>query len=143
MILYAESSAVLAWIFEEQRSERVQQALREASRVFSSDLTLVECDRAFHRAGMVGRADALETGQMRTLLAAAVDNWTVYGLHAEVLSQARRRFPREPVRSLDAIHLATALIARDIQPGLAFLGLDRRVRENAAALGFEVVPSDL
>ncbi len=142
MILYVESSAVLAWIFEEERSDRVQRALRQASRVVSSDLTLVECDRAFHRAEMLGRVDTVETGQMRALLAAAVGNWTMYGLHAEIVGRARQRFPLEPVRSLDALHLATALVAREIRPGLAFLGLDRRVRDNAVALGFEVVPAE-
>lgn len=49
-------------------------------------------------------------------------------------------FPVELIRSLDAIQLATALVLRNIQPDLRILSLDRRVRENAAALGFEAVP---
>lgn len=142
MTLYAESSAILAWILEEESSARVQQALGSAARVVSSDLTLIECDRVFHRALATGQADVAETAQMRALLDAAAANWTVYALRTEIVDRARRSFPHEPVRTLDALHLAAALVARDIRPGLAFLSLDRRVRENAAALGFEVLPGE-
>ena len=142
MILYAESSAVLAWIFEEAGSARVQDVLGGAERVVSSDLTLLECDRAFLRAAAVGDVDAVEAAQMSAMLDAAAAHWTLYPLRAEIVDRARRPFPREPVRSLDALHLAAALIARDIRPELAFLSLDQRLRENAAALGFEVVPDD-
>ena len=55
---------------------------------------------------------------------------------------ARGPFPGELIRALDAIHLATALVIRDIHPDLSVLSLDRRVRENAAALGFGVVPAE-
>ena len=55
---------------------------------------------------------------------------------------ARGPFPGEPIRALDAIHLATALVIRDIYPDLRVLSLDQRVRQNAAALGFEVVPAE-
>ncbi len=48
----------------------------------------------------------------------------------------------EPIRSLDAIQLATVLVLRDIQPDLRILSLDRRVRENAVALGFEILPAE-
>ena len=51
-------------------------------------------------------------------------------------------FPGEPIRALDAIHLATALVIRDIYPDLRVLSLDQRVRQNAVALGFEVVPAE-
>jgi len=44
------------------------------------------------------------------------------------------------VRSLDAIHLASALSARPVLPEMRVLSLDTRVRENALKLGFEVLP---
>jgi hypothetical protein len=58
----------------------------------------------------------------------------------EVLERARRRFPVEPVRTLDALHLASALAARAAIPGLDLLSLDQRVRDNGAALGFDLLP---
>ncbi|MEN8148606.1 MAG: hypothetical protein ABFS86_02215 [Planctomycetota bacterium] len=42
--------------------------------------------------------------------------------------------------SLDALHLAMALRARASAPDLEVLSLDRRIRENARALGLVVTP---
>ncbi len=54
--------------------------------------------------------------------------------------RAGQAFPKEPVRALDAIHLATALLVGAEQPDLVMLSLDPRVRRNAEALGFRVLP---
>jgi hypothetical protein len=53
----------------------------------------------------------------------------------EVLRRAGRTFPVEPVRTLDAIHLATALEFTAVYPDLRVLSYDRRIRGNAEALG--------
>ncbi len=58
-----------------------------------------------------------------------------------VVERSRQPFPVEPVRSLDAIHLSSALEARRALPGLHVLSLDDRVRQNALKPGFEVVPA--
>lgn len=49
MILYAESSAVLAWLLGEEMGEPVRQLLAAAEGVVTSELTLLECDRVLHR----------------------------------------------------------------------------------------------
>ena len=61
---------------------------------------------------------------------------------SRVVELARGQFPGELIRALDAIHLATALVIRGIHPDLRPLLLDRRPRENAVALGSEVVPGE-
>lgn len=53
----------------------------------------------------------------------------------DVLSRAARGFPIEPVRTLDALHLATALAFTAVFPDLEILSLDRRITDNARALG--------
>ena len=135
MTLYAESSAVLAWIFEEARSARVQDVLGGAAHVVSSDLTLLECDRAFLRAAAVGDVDAGEAAQMSALLDAAAANWTLYPLRAEIVERARRPFPREPVRSLDALHLASIEFLRGQGQEVALTTYDTRMADAARALG--------
>lgn len=45
MNIYAESSAILAWLLGEVTGSRVREALLRAELVFSSDLVLIECDR--------------------------------------------------------------------------------------------------
>lgn len=59
----------------------------------------------------------------------------------EIIERARRPFPGEPIRTLDALHLASALVAGAAVGDLALLTLDERVRMAAAALGLRVVPA--
>jgi predicted nucleic acid-binding protein len=140
MNLYADSSAVLAWLFEEPTADAVEQAFDRAEGVVASDLTLVECDRALIRAYTLGVLTEMESVRRRALLEAVAVNWIVLKLDREVLERARRRFPAEPLRTLDALHIASALAARSAISDLALLSLDGRVRENGAALGFDVLP---
>jgi len=77
----------------------------------------------------------------RRILAKAGAHWHRIPLRDEILDRAKRPFPVEPVRTLDAIHLASALVARSAVPDVALLTLDRRIREAGVGLGFEVVPS--
>ena len=132
---------MLSWLLEAGRGSQSQQALAQAERVFTSDLTLIECDRVLHRAAVAGRIEEEAAAETRTLVATASAFWTLCSIDAEIVEMARRRFPSEPVRSLDAIHLATALFVRSMAPDLLVLSVDERVRRNSEALGFEVLPS--
>lgn len=51
-----------------------------------------------------------------------------------------RPFPIEPLRTLDALHLATALSVRVPGEIVGFACLDERLRASAAALGFVLLP---
>ena len=143
MILYAESSAVLAWLFGEARGAMALDVLRDSRSVFASELTLVESHRAIHSAIATGRLSRSEGEEARLQLETETIPWTVHDLSAEVTQRASRGFPREPVRALDALHLATALEISAFRPDLKLFSFDRRVRENAVALGFEVLPTAL
>jgi hypothetical protein len=55
-----------------------------------------------------------------------------------ILVLASRPFPVEPIRTLDAIHLATAEALGDAPALLAIVTRDLRLRENATALGYFV-----
>lgn len=140
MNLYAESSAVLAWLLFEEPGPLLQEILGSAELVVASDLVLVECDRALIVAEAAGRLSPVEASQRRALFEATSSRWMLLKLEGEVLERSRRRFPQEPVRALDALHLASALAARSAVADLSILSLDSRVRNNGAALGFDVLP---
>lgn len=140
MNLYAESSAVLAWLFEEARAAETQQLLASAEIVSCSDLTLIECGRVLIRATSLGRITETEAADRQRQLSASAHNWNVFPIGAEIVERVRRPFPNEPVRSLDAIHLASALVARTIIPHLELLSLDARLRNSAHGLGFKLQP---
>ena len=141
MTLYAESSAVLAWLLGEAAGDPVRTALARASSVVASDLTLIECERALIRSLRASELSEAEAADRRGHLTASTLAWHTLRLHPEVAERALQPFPVEPIRTLDAIHLASALSARVALPGLAMLALDERVRQNARELGFSVVPA--
>jgi predicted nucleic acid-binding protein len=143
MSLYAESSAVLAWLLDEDHSAFVRRTLSESAIVVASDLTLIECDRVLHRAGALGELTEAEVADRRAHLAAAAAHWHVLRIGPEVVDRARQPFPGDPIRTLDAIHLASALVARTGVAGLALLTLDQRIRAVAKKLGLTLLPEDL
>ena len=110
--------------------------------MLTSDLTLIECDRVLHRASVLGELSEGEALRRRTLFSTAAEHWAVFAIDGEVTERARRSFPREPLRTLDAIHVATALAIRGLVTELCLLSLDERVRRNAIALGFAVLPDE-
>jgi predicted nucleic acid-binding protein len=138
--LYAESSAVLSWLFGEPPGEAVRTILAAADLVLASDLTLVECHRTIQRAVATGGIAEAEAAARRGRLIVAAASWNLLRVDAEAIERACRPFPAEPIRSLDALHLASALMARAAVPGLALLSLDDRVRAAGRGLGFDVLP---
>lgn len=140
MNLYAESSAVLAWLLGEPSANAVRDALRRAELVAASDLTLVECDRVLIRAVTTGEIDEAAAADRRALLNSASGHWQLWRVSLEITERARRPFPTEPIRTLDAIHLASALAAKSVIPGVQVLSLDERIRRAAKNLGFSLQP---
>ena len=142
MSLYAESSAILAWLLDEPDGAFVRQALSEAEIVVASDLTLIECDRVLHRATALGELTEAEAADRRAHLATASAHWHVLRIGAEVVDRARQPFRGDPIRTLDAIHLASVLVARSAVAGLQLLSLDERIRAVARKLGLTLLPDD-
>jgi predicted nucleic acid-binding protein len=139
--LYAESSAVLAWLLDEDASPAVRRALAEAEVVVASDLTLIECDRVLIRAAALGDLTEAEAADRRAHLNTAAVGWQIMRVGEEVAERARRPFPGEPIRTLDALHLASALVARQSIAGIELLSLDDRIRAASRQLGIRVQPA--
>ena len=142
MTIYAETSAVLRWLFGEGGGEEVRSALAAATKVTSSRLTLIETRRVVRRAEREARISAAQSADVLAVFAQAVSTWAILEVSGEVARRAEEAFPSEPVRTLDAIHLASALFLRQSFPDLVIMSTDERVRANAAQLGFQtdVVP---
>jgi len=138
--IYAESSAVLAWLLGEEVGRSVRQVLRRAELVMASDLTLVECDRVLIRAVTLEEVDEASAADRRARLNAAAAHWHLWRVSSDIVDRARHPFPAEPVRTLDAIHLASALAARSVVPRVELLSLDDRIRRAGVELGFRLQP---
>jgi len=138
--VYAESSAVLAWLLDEASGTDVREILTASEVVIASDLTLIECDRVLLRATVLGEVTEADAADRRGHLMAAASHWHVLRISPQIVARARQPFPGEPIRTLDALHLASALVARGTLPGLELLSLDERLRRAAPPLGLRVRP---
>ena len=141
MNVYAESSAVLGWLFGEPRGDAVRNVLADADTIIASDLTLIECDRILIRRRATGSLSDAAADRLRRRLTGTVERWTVLRIEREIVERARSPFPDEPIRTLDAIHLASAIVASTAVEDFGLLSLDDRVRSAARALGLRVVPT--
>lgn len=139
MTLYVETSALLGWLVEEAAGSAAIKALKAASPIATSDLTFVECHRGLHRGVSTGRLRDEVARRAANRLRIETATWIHYSLSASVLLRASQPFPREPIRAPDALHLATAIVLREVRPDLGILSFDDRIVENARALGFPTV----
>ena len=133
---YIESSALVAALLE--RDVQALKSVRTRGRTVTSALTIAEAARAILRARATGRltADeertavrALRRFERRCYLVAVTDS---------VLARVRRPFPLEPIRTLDAVHLATTELLGEPPQIVTIVTRDIRVRDNAHALGYAV-----
>jgi predicted nucleic acid-binding protein len=135
--VYAESSALLAWLLGEPKGKEAISALNQAQTVVTSVLTLIEVERAFNRAEYRRILTAGQAQKLRGMLARGRASWILMEISEEVRVRAGSMFPAEPVRTLHAIHLATALIFMRVFPDLLLLSHDERILENARQLGID------
>lgn len=138
--VYLETSGIgRALIHGDTEALAVFERLRAGGeRLFTSALTLAEVNRALLSARRKGLIDA--EAEHSTRRAWGSTELHVVEITAAVLARAGQRFEVEPVRTLDAIHLATLLTWEGhIRGETAVFTRDDRVRDNALAYGVDVL----
>jgi predicted nucleic acid-binding protein len=127
-LVYLDASALVKLVVTEPESGALMEFLRAWPDRASSALSLAEVSRALRHA----RFGAAERHRARRLLArlALVD------VDRRILAAAATLDPPE-LRTLDAIHLATALAVREDLAGL--VTYDRRLAAAAARVDLEVL----
>ena len=138
--LYVETSALLRALLEGERS--IEAVLVDPdTTLVASILSVVEAHRAIARGAREGRLSPSEARAAERGLAAFETATDFRQMDGAVVHAARQGFPVEPVRTLDAIHLATVWLFRATRRDLVLLSCDGRVRRNAEAWGVPVLPS--
>ena len=126
--VYLDSSALMKLILPEPESEALEQALHRWPHWLSSELAAVECRRALRRIGAPKAAGRRADGVLATVVLLRLDE--------PVLRLASHVGP-PLLRSLDAIHLASALSIGDYPD--AFITYDDRLAEAARTLKLHVL----
>jgi len=134
--VYVESSALVAALLEGDTAVRVMASA--GARLVTSALTLAETSRAIIRARVAGRLTSAQEQAAVVALRTFARRCFILDVDHRVLARAGRRFPAEPIRTLDALHLATAELVEDSPSLVTVVSRDARVRGNAVALGFAV-----
>ena len=136
MIAYIDSSVLLRLALGQPGSLREWPTIQLG---VTSTLTEVECLRTLDRQLRMGRIDVEMLADFRSLCLGFLERMDRVDVAPGVLRRAADPFPT-PLGTLDAIHLATALLLRDAgNEGLAFATHDRQLAIAARASGFRTI----
>lgn len=129
--LYLDTSALLRATLEAGVTPDLERRLAAASTLLTSRLTLVETARAFLRLRQLGRVSAARLADAEREVAAVLQRCDLWELTRAVCDEAGRVAPRHALRTLDALHLATFVLARRRLDGLELCTADERLRAAA------------
>ena len=131
--LYLDTSGVLRVVLEAGTTPKVERSLRAAPVLVTSRLSLVESARALIRARTVSGVSAERLADAEREIEAIWARCEVWELTRGVCELARQVAPTKGLRTLDALHLATFLLARRKIEGIALLTADERLRDAAGS----------
>jgi predicted nucleic acid-binding protein len=130
-VVYLDTSAVLRAVLESGLSPDVEARLGAARFLLTSRLSLVESARAFTRLRAEGAAETTLADAMHE----ANSIWArcaIWELTPTVCNLAAQASPRASLRTLDALHLATFLLARrEFGSDVSLLTADARLEAAA------------
>lgn len=129
--VYLDTSAVLRALLEPGMTPAIEKEFREADTLVTSRLTQVEVARAFHRLRLTGECTETRLADLHRDLDALWPRCHIFELTETICSLASVVAPSRALRALDALHLATFLIARRHLGGLSLLTADQRLRQAA------------
>jgi predicted nucleic acid-binding protein len=129
--LYLDTSTVLRAVVEAGMSPEVEERLREAEVLVTSRLSLVESARAFIRLRLTAATTEPRLADAERQVAALWARCVLWELTPAVCDLAARVAPTMSLRTLDALHLATFVLARTRVEGLELLSFDERLQSAA------------
>jgi len=133
--VYVDSPVLLRVVLEEAGRLRDWHRIE---RPIASQLIRLECLRTIDRARLRLNLTDEETAKRRAAVLEQLDGFTLVPLEWPILERAEQPFPTL-VGTLDAIHLASALVARSAQSDLRFATHDGELAVAARAMGFTLL----
>lgn len=135
MLVYLDTSAVLRAVLEGGTTPELEKRLQAATQLHTSRLSLVESSRVLLRLRADGRVEESNLADMERSLGAIWRRCDIWELTASVCDLAQTVSPRLPLRSLDALHLATFLtVRRHLGSEVELLSADKRLLDAAYRL---------
>ena len=135
MISYIDTAVLLRIVLGEPKPLREWKSIDTA---LSSELIRVEALRSIDRARVLLQLDDTEVAERRAGALQLLSGFRLARIDSRLLARAADPFPTL-VGTLDAIHLATADLARRAMKDLVFATHDRELGTAARALGLRVI----
>jgi uncharacterized protein len=132
--LYLDTSAVLRAILESGASPDLEARIARAPVLITSRLSLVESSRALHRLRQLGQISETKLADADRELNAVWARCELWELTASVCERARQVAPAKSLRTLDTLHLATFVMARERIGDLQLVTADQRLRSALEAV---------
>ena len=132
--LYLDTSAVLRAILEVGTSPGLETRIRAAEVLLTSRLSIVEASRALLRLRQLGQVSETKLADAEREIGSLWARCDLWELTPAVCETARQVAPNKMLRTLDALHLATFVLARQRIADLELITADERLQ--AAAEGF-------
>ena len=136
---YFDTSALVKRYVDEAGRREVLQLLRRHDCVTSAVLP-VELRSALRRRGSEGTLDSARVPEILRRVTTDRAYWTLVEIGSDVLAAAETLVATHPLRTLDAIHVASAQLfaARMTASELIFVSADARQTAAAAAMGMTI-----
>lgn len=126
--LYLDTSAVLRAILESGVSPDLEARIARAPVLITSRLSLVESSRVLHRLRQLGQISETKLADAERELSAVWARCELWELTPSVCERARQVAPAKSLRTLDALHLAAFVMARERIEDLELVTADQRLR---------------
>ena len=129
--LYVDTSALLRVVVEVGLSPELEAGIDEAAYLTTSRLTHVEVSRALLRLRSLDKASKAESSRQAEVeedVRALLGRCDVLEISEAVCELASSVSPERPLRALDALHLASYLLARQEMTELVLVTDDQRLR---------------
>jgi predicted nucleic acid-binding protein len=129
--LYLDTSAILRALLESGTTPEIEQKIATATILLTSRLSQVEAARALLRIRALHGVSEAKLADARRDINGLWRRCDIWELSPAVCRLAAEVAPSQRVRTLDALHLATYVLARERIAGLELLTADERLREAA------------
>jgi len=140
-VRYYDTSALVKQYLQEAGSKLVLELLKSGEKVYTASLAYAETLAAFSRRTREGRLTRETTKRLALRFDKDWESYDIVVLSENVFRLARQMLYRHPLRSADAIHLASALLLARTSPrsSWSFVCADGRLCDAAKSEGFQPI----
>ena len=133
--LYLDTSAVLRAVLEAGTSPEIEHQIQAAPALITSRLSIVESARAFHRIRIQDTVRPVPLADAERETARLWSRCEIWELTPEVCEFACAVAPGASLRTLEALHLATYVLARRALGAIELVTADDRLLRAVETIG--------